>query len=136
MADTLTRPEMEAIIGRGESVLHGGEVITNVAGLPSEAALAKGDPARENQAEKALKAQIAELEGQLSLLKSKPAESSAGLAAMILAGTVPEISERIGGLSDKATLEALHDAESRREPQARKGVTDAIEKRLGEIAEN
>lgn len=47
--------------------------------------------------------------------------------------TVAEIRDRIGGLSDRAALEALLEAE--RNGKARKTAIDAIEQRLAEVPE-
>jgi hypothetical protein len=70
----LTRDAMVATINAGGSVIHGGELITNVDDLPTEAELAKGDAEREKQVAAALDDQIAKLQQQKSSLKHSAPE--------------------------------------------------------------
>ena len=66
---TLTRPEMEAVIKSGGSVLYQGRTLSTLAHLPSAAELAQGDPAKEAEASADLQAQIADLQAQLAQLQ-------------------------------------------------------------------
>lgn len=66
---TLSRAEMEAVIASGGSVLYDGHILTRMEQLPSAAALAAGDPAKEAAATADLQAQIAELQAQLAQLQ-------------------------------------------------------------------
>lgn len=78
----LTRPEMEAIIEAGESVLYEGRIITKVQNLPTSAELALGDPKREDSEIAKLQAMIADQGRMLArLMESRsggtpPAEES------------------------------------------------------------
>lgn len=67
---TLSRREMEHVIRSGGSVLHAGTLYSRVEALPSEADLAKGDPAQEQAAAANLEAQIADLRAQLDRLQT------------------------------------------------------------------
>lgn len=60
----LTRRQMEEVIRGGGSVLHGGRLCTRIEQLPTDADLAKGNPAQEALAAQALEAQIAALQAQ------------------------------------------------------------------------
>jgi DNA uptake protein ComE-like DNA-binding protein len=62
MADQ--REHMERVIKEGGSVYHRGAIINNVAHLPSEAQLAKGDAGREDAARKSLAARRALLDAE------------------------------------------------------------------------
>jgi hypothetical protein len=67
---TLTRPQMEAIIARGESVLFRGRIINRVVDLPSAADLAAGDTAATTALANDLDAQIARLTAERARLVS------------------------------------------------------------------
>jgi hypothetical protein len=60
----LTRQDMEAILARGESVIHDGSVITELHELPTEAQLAGGDEDKLRLAHDHLDEQIAALQEQ------------------------------------------------------------------------
>jgi hypothetical protein len=64
---SMTRKQMEAAITGGGSVLHQGRIISRVADLPTEAALAQTD-AEKADASTALRAQIAALQAQVAQL--------------------------------------------------------------------
>lgn len=66
----LTRAEMEQVIREGGSVKHGGRIISRLEHLPSDADLAKGDPAKEAKAAGDLQAQIDQLQQQLAGLQA------------------------------------------------------------------
>ena len=66
----LTRQEMVDHINNGGSVMHDGEIITSVSGLPSPASLAKGDPASAAQTRKELMEEQARILAQLSELEN------------------------------------------------------------------
>ena len=68
----LARKEMEAVIAAGGSVLIGGQIISRVADLPSEADLtaAAGDPEAAQEVVTKLEAQIAALTAQVAKLTS------------------------------------------------------------------
>lgn len=68
---TLTRGQMEQAIREGGSVLYGGQVITRIDHLPSEAELAKGDADKEAAAASDLQALIDALQAQLASLQTK-----------------------------------------------------------------
>lgn len=75
---TLSRVEMEAVIASGGSVLYDGHILTRIEQLPSAAALAAGDPAKEAEATADLQAQITELQAQLAQLQpAKPGKKKA-----------------------------------------------------------
>lgn len=65
----LTLPEMRAILGRGESIMYNGQVISDPRFLPTEAQLAVGDPAAEDAAATHLQGQIDRLNNELKALK-------------------------------------------------------------------
>jgi hypothetical protein len=72
---TLNRKQMEQAIAEGGSVLYEGQVITRAEDLPTEAALAKGDPAKEQAAAADLQARISAMEAELATLrKEQPSE--------------------------------------------------------------
>ncbi len=74
---TLSREDMLAVIRERGSVLYGGQIITTEDGLPSAAALAKGDPEAERQVESDLQARIAALTAELNTLKGgTPAQTA------------------------------------------------------------
>jgi hypothetical protein len=78
----LTREEMSQVIRDGGSVLHEGRLYTTIDGLPSEAALAKGDPAKAAAATEALDAQIKALQDARARLEADvKAHAAAALAA-------------------------------------------------------
>lgn len=66
----LSRADMERIITQegGSVLLPDGRLVTRVEHLPSEAALAKGDPEKERQAAANLHQQIADMQAQLDAL--------------------------------------------------------------------
>jgi hypothetical protein len=64
---SMTRKQMEAVITGGGSVLHQGRIISRVADLPTEAALAQTD-AEKADASATLQAQIAALQAQVAQL--------------------------------------------------------------------
>lgn len=74
----LTRAEMIKVINVDHgSVMYNGVVIDKVEDLPSEAELAKGDPAREAQAKETLLKKKAEIDEQLESLEvSQPADNA------------------------------------------------------------
>ena len=80
MATSMTRKEMQEILEAGGSVLHGRQIITDPAHLPSAADLAKGDPAAEATATADLKAQLAEVQRQLAELKPAAPTAPSGNA--------------------------------------------------------
>ena len=65
----ITRETMERTIASGGSVLYHGVVISSIADLPSVAALAQGDPAKEQVAIAALTAQVQALQADIARLK-------------------------------------------------------------------
>ena len=65
----ITREAMERTIASGGSVLYHGVVISRVADLPSVAALAQGDPAKEQVAIAALTAQMQALQADIARLR-------------------------------------------------------------------
>lgn len=103
---TLTRAQMEQVIRDGGSVLHSGQVITKIANLPTEAALAAGDPAAEAAAAASLQAQMAALQAQLDVLKATPTTPAAPATP-----TYDAISESLGeaGFADQAAVKAASD---------------------------
>lgn len=87
----LNRAEMEQIIRSGGSVAYGNQILTTIAQLPSDAALAVGDPVKEQAAMADLQAQIAALQEQaatLSAAQSSPqANGTEGNATPPVMGT-------------------------------------------------
>lgn len=73
-SDKLSRPEMEAIIGRGGSVLHGGRIITRVADLPRAEELAGDDPNAQAEALEALRGEQAETNRRIAALEDARAK--------------------------------------------------------------
>jgi hypothetical protein len=72
------RKELEDIIQSGRSVFHGGVLYTDVNDLPSEAALAMGNEAQENEARKSIGAELKRLQSELDLLdEAKHSEKKA-----------------------------------------------------------
>lgn len=69
----LSRDQMEQVIRSGGSVLHGGRLIGRVEQLPTDADLARGNPAQEALAAQALEAQIAALQAQYDRLTASKA---------------------------------------------------------------
>lgn len=67
---TISRSEMQAAIAAGGVVLHNGVLYNDPLDLPTEAELAKGDPAREKKAQDDIQAQIAALQAQIDGLKA------------------------------------------------------------------
>lgn len=67
---TISRAEMQAAIAAGGVVLHNGRIYNDPKDLPTEAELAKGDPAREKKAQDDIQAQIAALQAQIDGLKA------------------------------------------------------------------
>ena len=65
----ITRETMERTIAGGGSVLYHGVVISRVEDLPSVAALAQGDPAKEAVAIVALTAQMQALQADIARLR-------------------------------------------------------------------
>ena len=65
----ITRETMERTIAGGGSVLYHGIVISSIADLPSVAALAQGDPAKEAVAIAALTAQMQALQADIARLR-------------------------------------------------------------------
>ena len=65
----ITREAMERIVAKGGSVLYHGVVISSIADLPSVAALAQGDPAKEAVAIVALTAQMQALQADIARLR-------------------------------------------------------------------
>ena len=65
----ITREAMERTIAGGGSVLYHGIVISSIADLPSVAALAQGDPAKEAVAIVALTAQMQALQADIARLR-------------------------------------------------------------------
>jgi hypothetical protein len=64
----LTREGMEAIIRRGESVMYGGKIISQIEYLPEAAELAVGDAQRESAVMDALDAQEKSIQRQRNLI--------------------------------------------------------------------
>ena len=78
MADKLTRAQMEKVIAGGGSVmLDSGEIVSDLASLPTEAQLAKGDASREAAAREAILRQRALLDAQLASLGGAGEETPA-----------------------------------------------------------
>lgn len=67
----LTRAGMESVLADGGSVLHNGQIITQVTSLPCEAELAD-DPHAQEQAQRRLDEQQAEIDRQRAILTRKP----------------------------------------------------------------
>lgn len=65
----LTRQQMINVLNARGSVILNGEHIFDVAGLPSEAALAKGDKKKEAEARENLRIQQADIAKQLAILE-------------------------------------------------------------------
>lgn len=74
---TISRAEMQAAIAAGGVVLHNGRIYNDPLDLPTEAELAKGDPAREKKAQDDIQAQIAALQAQIDGLKGHDAPKPA-----------------------------------------------------------
>jgi hypothetical protein len=66
--------EMAEILGRGEVIIHNGEVITSTDQLPSPAELVMGDPAAEQEALNMIEASIKSLQAQRDDLRT-PADA-------------------------------------------------------------
>lgn len=97
---TISRAEMQSAIAAGGVVLHDGRIYNDPNLLPTEAELAKGDPAKEEKAREDLQAQIDALKSQLAVLTVRspapkpspvpqPAATSHDLPLQPLASSVP-----------------------------------------------
>ena len=113
MADkptTLTRAQMEEAVKRGGSVIYQGRHILDVADLPSEAELAAGDAAREQQARDNLLEQKRLIEAQLVRMD---AQSHGQATALVVdfdecshqgPGSLPDPAAQIPGDNAQRTL--------------------------------
>lgn len=129
--EPLTRAQMEAVIRGGGSVSIGHQIVTHIAHLPSEAELAKGDPAKEAVAKGNLQAQINALQTQLNgLAPDEPAVSSS---------FADDLRRQLGSTSANALLGAGYDSPEKllaaETEDLRKinGVGEATITRLNEI---
>lgn len=96
----LTRAEMERVIAEGGSVLHGGQHISQIKDLPTEADLAKGDPDKEQAAAGNLQAQIDALQAQLGALQTQNDQQTQELESL-----------RVGELRDRAKAAGIANAD-------------------------
>lgn len=70
MSKPMNRPQMEAVIRKGQSVLYQGRIISRTQDLPSAAELAAGDPEAEAAVAADVQAQIDALSEQLAKLQA------------------------------------------------------------------
>jgi hypothetical protein len=146
----LTRAGMERVIKEGGSVLDGHRLYTTTESLPSEAALAKGDPGKEAAAMAKLQEQMAEIQRQmhelggsrderdLPFVTTSPVPPGGGIVAGTLgegdtAGLDGDRSDPNTAAGKKAQAEAEAEAKARAEAEkeAKKAEAEAAKKAEG-----
>jgi hypothetical protein len=94
----LTRAGMEHHVKAGGSVMHGGQIITDVAELPHDADLAKGDTEREKQVAQSLDEQIAALSRERAKL-GQPKSTPLGKAGIGRVPTEEDLRDAVGEIN-------------------------------------